>query len=462
MPKLQTYDIYTILAAGGTKTYVSNDSIDVYEINANGGSVVLLADMIFLYSGTPNIASEFKFQYGGGVTSNSVLGRTVSFFGTHLTDAQALNPLIIRAYWNGISWEIMIIKDTKNNVVSATTFGSVPNANALTIATGGVINMQPASDLFGGGVSTTTQTFAGAKTFNVLSGNVSIDAIGVGIGVAASTSRFFNITKTFTSLPPSLSVNVGLLNSVIFNYSSANSDQYTFSSANYTVSVAEGIHTPNVLNATSLSTGSNMQGATILKSIVTRSGHASTGSETNNAITIFNADFLSATIAAKNSNATSFNITDNYSYYSAIPFQNNNVAALTPSLFTITKQFGYYCENYKGANKTPVIFDSGAMIKVSAVITDAWQLYMSGTTLTTIGSYIGNRLGIAFATEPTTNSQVTAFVHIGPCVSGSAQIRLVNGVAPSAPNDGDIWREDNTNTGLKVRVNGITKTVSLV
>jgi hypothetical protein len=41
-------------------------------------------------------------------------------------------------------------------------------------------------------------------------------------------------------------------------------------------------------------------------------------------------------------------------------------------------------------------------------------------------------------------------------------INLPTSAAPSSPADGDIWREDNTNTGLKIRVNGITKTVSLV
>lgn len=29
----------------------------------------------------------------------------------------------------------------------------------------------------------------------------------------------------------------------------------------------------------------------------------------------------------------------------------------------------------------------------------------------------------------------------------------------SYPADGDIWREDNTNTGLKIRINGTTKTI---
>lgn len=118
MPRLQTHDIYTMLAAGATKTYVATDILDVYELNANGGAIVLLADMIFSYSGTPNLGSEFKFQYGGGVTSNTAGGITVSFFGTNLTDAQALLPLVITAYWNGATWEINIAKSDVNSIAA--------------------------------------------------------------------------------------------------------------------------------------------------------------------------------------------------------------------------------------------------------------------------------------------------------------------------------------------------------
>ena len=459
MPKLQTSDSYTILAAGGTKTYVSTDVIDVYKINAT--AVVLLADMIFSYSGTPDSACEFKFQYSGGVTSNTSGGITVSFFGTDLTDAQALSPLIILAYWNSSTWEITIIKDTKNNVVSTTTFGSTPNSTGLTIATGGVINMQPASGTFGGGVSTTTQTFAGAKTFDILSGNVSIDASGLGIGVAASANRFINSSKTFTVQPPSLGSNISITSSVTYTYAAANTDDFSISQGIASSVTTTGIYTPKVTVGVSGSLANNMTAVTLDKTLCFRAAHLSSGT-VDNAITTFNAGFISADYAAKTNSALSTTITANHSFYSAIPFQNNDVAGATPSLFTITKQYGFYCENYNSGNRTPTVYGSGAGTKVSAVMTNAWQLYMSGTSLTTVGSYIGNRLGIGFATEPTTNSQVTALLHIGAGTTGSAQIRLaVATAAPTSPNDGDIWLESNTNTGLKIRINGVTKTVTL-
>lgn len=33
--------------------------------------------------------------------------------------------------------------------------------------------------------------------------------------------------------------------------------------------------------------------------------------------------------------------------------------------------------------------------------------------------------------------------------------------ANPVPKDGDMWRIDNTNTGLKTRINGVTKTVTV-
>lgn len=40
-------------------------------------------------------------------------------------------------------------------------------------------------------------------------------------------------------------------------------------------------------------------------------------------------------------------------------------------------------------------------------------------------------------------------------------LNLPTQAAPGTPVDGDIWREDNTNTGLKIRINGVTKTITV-
>lgn len=49
--------------------------------------------------------------------------------------------------------------------LSLAAFGSTPNSNGLSLSAG-VLNMQPADNTRPGGVSTTTQTFAGVKTFS--------------------------------------------------------------------------------------------------------------------------------------------------------------------------------------------------------------------------------------------------------------------------------------------------------
>jgi hypothetical protein len=57
------------------------------------------------------------------------------------------------------------ILTTTGGTITLSAIGSTPNANGATI-TGSVLNLEPASASFGGVVTTGTQTFAGAKTFN--------------------------------------------------------------------------------------------------------------------------------------------------------------------------------------------------------------------------------------------------------------------------------------------------------
>ena len=55
----------------------------------------------------------------------------------------------------------------------------------------------------------------------------------------------------------------------------------------------------------------------------------------------------------------------------------------------------------------------------------------------------------------------TANLHIAASTTLSAALRLTVGPAPTSPNDGDIWLESNTDTGLKIRINGVTRTITL-
>ncbi len=60
-----------------------------------------------------------------------------------------------------------------------------------------------------------------------------------------------------------------------------------------------------------------------------------------------------------------------------------------------------------------------------------------------------------------TTGTTTSFLTLAAGTTAKSALRFVQGAAPSAPVDGDMWREDNSNTGLKIRINGVTKTITV-
>lgn len=110
------------------------------------------------------------------------------------------------------------ISSTSSGDVTIGPFGSTPNANGLSINGSQVLNMQPADGTHPGGVSITTQTFAGNKTFlgtiamssnkitGVASGTVSGDALQFGqINVANGIAPLDGSGKVpYANLPSAL------------------------------------------------------------------------------------------------------------------------------------------------------------------------------------------------------------------------------------------------------------------
>lgn len=129
--------------------------------------------------------------------------------GTGVTTINGLSGAVTLAAGTGISitpsGNTLTIASTSAGDVTLAAFGSSPNANAASISGSQVLNLQPASASFPGGVSTTTQTFAGDKTFNgiitaqgsgaskvVINGNA---GIGGGIALYSAAGRSF-LTET--------------------------------------------------------------------------------------------------------------------------------------------------------------------------------------------------------------------------------------------------------------------------
>lgn len=72
--------------------------------------------------------------------------------------------------------------------------------------------------------------------------------------------------------------------------------------------------------------------------------------------------------------------------------------------------------------------------------------------------WVTTRVGIGLASAPATG----ALLQLAASTISFAEINFGVGVAPTSPVDGDMWLESNTNTGFKMRINGVTKTVSLI
>jgi len=73
----------------------------------------------------------------------------------------------------------------------------------------------------------------------------------------------------------------------------------------------------------------------------------------------------------------------------------------------------------------------------------------------------GSSLVFQFAGATVFQSITSSNLSIAAATTAKSSMRLAVGGPPTSPVDGDIWREDNTNTGLKIRVNGVTKTITL-
>lgn len=213
MPKNNIYEVYNIPASGATKSFDIENNIDIYEINSTGGAVALVAPMVFSVTGTPRTGQEFKFVYGGGVTQNPATGANVSFLGVTLTDAQALQELLILTYYNGSTWEVRIIIDANgsavingSSIVASTIDTTQLKARAVTIDKMALLTR--GSIIVGGAADAPTSTSFKASGYmpigdgtdivpRAISGDVTISSTGVvsiGTGKVTPTMLSFGVS----------------------------------------------------------------------------------------------------------------------------------------------------------------------------------------------------------------------------------------------------------------------------
>lgn len=127
MAKGNTNELLTILAAGVTKTYPVTDTVDIYEIRADGGAVVLAGNVSIAASGSPVRGTTYTFIIGGGFTLGA---NTFTVFGASLTAAMVLYKCKAFCYYTGAAWDVYI--DLENASANVNIPGTSINSGTLT------------------------------------------------------------------------------------------------------------------------------------------------------------------------------------------------------------------------------------------------------------------------------------------------------------------------------------------
>lgn len=154
-----------------------------------------------------NFYASYPVEGSGGVTSiNGETGDVTIVGGTGITVTET-GP------------QEITIASTSAGDVTLTAFGSTPNSAGASL-TGQALTLQPASGSFPGGVSTTTQSFAGNKTFTgtIAASNFSGSSSGTNTGdVTIGTANGLSLVGQALSLALSSTSTTGALSNTDWN-----------------------------------------------------------------------------------------------------------------------------------------------------------------------------------------------------------------------------------------------------
>lgn len=134
---------------------------------------------------------------------------------------------------------------------------------------------------------------------------------------------------------------------------------------------------------------------------------------------------------------------DASAYGSRLEFQNTTNGATSASTKAILSNAGLFALGATLANTVPALKPSSTTLQARLADDSAYAGFEAG--LIGAGGVVSS----------------TTFLNLAAGTTAASPLRFIQGAAPTAPVDGDMWREDNTNTGLKIRINGVTKTITV-
>ena len=183
---------------------------------AVNNSLNLQAQGIVSFDGAGTFSGSAVDQYSTllGGPSNTVVDLGVAGNGQIVVGSVGASPVLANITSLDSSVTVTngpgtIDLSVTGELLSLAAFGSTPNADGLSLASN-VLNMQPASGSFPGGVSTTTQTLAGAKTFaNLLTYQAGMTGEGVTQINVSATDYATSIGNTTGSSALTMKVGTG-------------------------------------------------------------------------------------------------------------------------------------------------------------------------------------------------------------------------------------------------------------
>jgi hypothetical protein len=164
--------------ATGTAPLVVTSTTPVANLNIGGNAANVTGTVAIANGGTGQTTKAAAFNaLSPMTTAGDIIYGGTSGTGTRL--GIGTNGQVLTLAGGLPSWA------SPAGITTLAAIGSTPNANGATIS-GSTLNLEPASASFGGIVNTTTQTFAGAKTFNA---DILTNGVRAGRGVAGIISN---------------------------------------------------------------------------------------------------------------------------------------------------------------------------------------------------------------------------------------------------------------------------------
>jgi hypothetical protein len=168
----------TSTIATGTAPLVVTSTTPVANLSIGGNAANVTGTVAIANGGTGQTTKAAAFNALSPMTaSGDIIYGGTSGTGTRL--AKGTDGQVLTLASGAPSWA------SPAGITTLAAIGSTANANGATIS-GSTLNLEPASASFGGIVNTTTQTFAGAKTFNA---DILTNGVRAGRGVAGIISN---------------------------------------------------------------------------------------------------------------------------------------------------------------------------------------------------------------------------------------------------------------------------------